>query len=140
MRARTDHGYVYLDLVRGLAALAVFAAHLRNFLFDDFSGSPKTHPLYTIFYFLTGFGHQSVVTVFVLSGFLIAAFLAAGLMRGKRMPPGIDVLALYLALFLSILADARGIYLLFEKQTGRVKKALLRTGGVADPCPAHGSL
>jgi peptidoglycan/LPS O-acetylase OafA/YrhL len=60
-----------LDLVRGLAALAVFLGHLRGFLFVEHAKLPKTNVLVDLFYALTGFGHQAVMVFFVLSGFLI---------------------------------------------------------------------
>ena len=61
----------YLDLARGLAALAVMAGHLRSFLFVDYAESPVRGILWQAFYLLTGFGHQMVMIFFVLSGFLI---------------------------------------------------------------------
>jgi len=60
-----------LDLVRGVAALAVLLGHLRAFLFVEHSVVTGRNALTDIFYALTGFGHQAVVIFFVLSGFLI---------------------------------------------------------------------
>lgn len=60
-----------LDLVRGLAALAVFLGHFRGFLLVEQAKLPKTNVFIDLFYTLTGFGHQAVVVFFVLSGFLI---------------------------------------------------------------------
>ena len=62
--------YDWLDLIRGLAALAVFIGHLRVICFSDV---PFTHlDLFgKLIFFLTGFGHISVIIFFVLSGFLI---------------------------------------------------------------------
>jgi len=60
-----------LDLVRGLAALAVFLGHLRGFLLVEHDKLSRTNVFIDLFYTLTGFGHQAVVGFFVLSGFLI---------------------------------------------------------------------
>jgi peptidoglycan/LPS O-acetylase OafA/YrhL len=58
-------------MLRGLAALAVCAGHLRAFLLVDFGevGSPGI--LDRLFYFATGLGHQAVLVFFVLSGYLV---------------------------------------------------------------------
>jgi peptidoglycan/LPS O-acetylase OafA/YrhL len=62
-----------LDILRAVAACAVMVGHLRTLFFVDFQhlGS-RSLPL-TALYFLTGFGHQSVMVFFVLSGFLISS-------------------------------------------------------------------
>jgi peptidoglycan/LPS O-acetylase OafA/YrhL len=60
-----------LDLVRGVAALAVFIGHLRGFLFVEHSKLPHTNVLIDLFYTSTGFGHAAVMVFFTLSGFLI---------------------------------------------------------------------
>jgi peptidoglycan/LPS O-acetylase OafA/YrhL len=62
--------YPYLDLIRGLAALAVFFGHARSLFFVDYQ--PGSGLLARLFYFSTGFGHQSVMVFFVLSGFFIS--------------------------------------------------------------------
>lgn len=59
-----------LDLVRGLAAIAVATGHLRAMMFESYSND--LGPLAGIFYFLTGFGHQAVIIFFVLSGFFVS--------------------------------------------------------------------
>lgn len=60
-----------LDLLRGVTAFAVFMGHLRTLYFMDYA-SIKGDKIAQIFFFLTGFGHQSVIIFFVLSGFFIA--------------------------------------------------------------------
>ena len=62
-----------LDVMRAVAACAVMFGHLRTLFFVDFQhlGS-RSRPL-EVLYFLTGFGHQSVMVFFVLSGFLISS-------------------------------------------------------------------
>jgi peptidoglycan/LPS O-acetylase OafA/YrhL len=62
--------FPWLDLIRGLAALEVFLAHLRTLFFENFLFGQKTI-LKSIFYYSTGFSHQAVIIFFVLSGFLI---------------------------------------------------------------------
>ena len=59
------------DAVRGMAALAVCAGHLRAFFFVDFSAVPAPSLFDRLFYLATGLGHQAVVVFFVLSGWLV---------------------------------------------------------------------
>ncbi len=68
--APTPH-WVWPDVFRGLAALAVCAGHLRAALFVDHAQSPNVGALGTAFYASTGLGHQAVMVFFVLSGFLV---------------------------------------------------------------------
>jgi peptidoglycan/LPS O-acetylase OafA/YrhL len=78
--ASSDH----LDLVRGLAALAVMLGHLRKLFFVD---SPEirghSNLLLEIMYFATGFGHEAVMIFFVLSGFLVGGSVLRGRMDGE---------------------------------------------------------
>jgi peptidoglycan/LPS O-acetylase OafA/YrhL len=77
-----NNKFYWLDLLRGLSAIAVFAGHLRSFFFLDYTQiSPNI--LAKIFYFLTGFGHQSVIIFFVLSGFFIAKTIQESVEKGK---------------------------------------------------------
>ena len=64
----------HLDLMRGLAAVAVLISHLRNLFFVDyFQLTPDRKGVFAaLIYFITGLGHQAVIIFFVLSGFLIA--------------------------------------------------------------------
>lgn len=63
--------YVWLDLIRGIAAILVCGGHLRAAMFDSYSGIINANILEKGFYFVTGLGHQAVIVFFVLSGFLI---------------------------------------------------------------------
>ena len=63
----------HLDLIRGVAALAVMWGHLRTLFFVDFGHLQNPGWLLKIIYFSTGFGHQAVMVFFVLSGFLISS-------------------------------------------------------------------
>jgi peptidoglycan/LPS O-acetylase OafA/YrhL len=60
-----------LDLVRGIAALAVCGGHLRAFIFVDWGDLHQKNALNAIFYLLTGYSHPAVVAFFVLSGYLV---------------------------------------------------------------------
>ena len=66
-----DKKYMWLDLCRGLSALAVLAGHLRNAIFIDFSQLNESSFVEKIFYFTTSLGHQAVMVFFVLSGFFV---------------------------------------------------------------------
>jgi peptidoglycan/LPS O-acetylase OafA/YrhL len=63
--------YIYLEFIRGFSALLVFLGHARAIMFSDFSKN-NTNLFSNFFYFITGFGHQSVIVFFVISGFFIA--------------------------------------------------------------------
>ena len=71
-----------LDLLRGVTAFAVFMGHLRTLYFVDYS-SIKGDKTAQIFFFLTGFGHQSVIIFFVLSGFFIAKTIQTSIELNK---------------------------------------------------------
>lgn len=60
-----------LDLVRGMAAFAVCAGHLRAAIFLDYSQISTHSILQKLFYALTSLGHEAVVIFFVLSGFFV---------------------------------------------------------------------
>jgi peptidoglycan/LPS O-acetylase OafA/YrhL len=68
--------FVHLDFLRGMAALAVLANHLRAFLIYPLTNSTNVTSVGKTFYFFTGFGHLAVIIFFVLSGFLICRGIA----------------------------------------------------------------
>ena len=75
--ASSDH----LDLVRGVAALAVMLGHLRNlFLVNLSEAARNSNPLVKLVYLVTGFSHYAVMIFFVLSGFLVGGTVLRGRM------------------------------------------------------------
>ncbi|AKJ27917.1 O-antigen acetylase [Caldimonas brevitalea] len=60
-----------MNLARWLAALCVMVSHLRDRLFGAYGELSDPNPLWTAFYFVTGYGHEAVVVFFVISGFLV---------------------------------------------------------------------
>jgi peptidoglycan/LPS O-acetylase OafA/YrhL len=62
---------VHMDMLRGIAAIAVFLSHARDLVFVDYPQLVHPQPLLKLAYFVTGLGHQSVVVFFVLSGYLV---------------------------------------------------------------------
>ncbi len=73
----------HLDLLRGLAALAVAAGHLRAFLFVDFGRVQSAGAFDQIFYLATGLGHQAVMVFFVLSGYLVGGSVLTAFEEGR---------------------------------------------------------
>lgn len=61
-----------MNLIRGLAAVAVLFGHLRELFFCDFKAVGELNPAVALYYSLTGLGHQAVMVFFVLSGFFVA--------------------------------------------------------------------
>ena len=77
--ASSDH----LDLVRGVAALAVLLGHLRNLFFVNLpEASNNSNLLVKLVYLATGFSHYAVMIFFVLSGFLVGGSVLRGRMDG----------------------------------------------------------
>jgi hypothetical protein len=56
-----DQKFFWLDVIRGLSAIAVCAGHLRSMIFIDYPQLPAASFLHKAFYAVTGIGHQSVV-------------------------------------------------------------------------------
>lgn len=62
----------FLDVARGISAMAVAIGHLRSLFFVDYNEVvPGPNFVIKALYFVTGFGHQAVIVFFVLSGYLI---------------------------------------------------------------------
>jgi peptidoglycan/LPS O-acetylase OafA/YrhL len=62
---------IHMDAIRGAAALAVVAFHIRYKFFLDYSEAVSTAWPTRLFYVATSFGHDAVMVFFVLSGYLI---------------------------------------------------------------------
>jgi peptidoglycan/LPS O-acetylase OafA/YrhL len=79
----------WLDWMRSLAAIAVFAGHLRSFCLEmNFNQAGLAGLMMKVFYLITGLGHQAVTVFFVLSGFLVGGsvvneFRETGVLRVK---------------------------------------------------------
>lgn len=68
-----------VDLLRGVAAIAVAFGHLRSLFFVPLAGVSSPSLLIRLFYLSSALGHESVVVFFVLSGFVISrSVLVAG--------------------------------------------------------------
>jgi peptidoglycan/LPS O-acetylase OafA/YrhL len=74
---------VFLDLLRGLAAILVLADHWRNYFFVNFHEVGLHRALLAVPYILTAAGHEAVVIFFVLSGFLIGGTVRRALELGQ---------------------------------------------------------
>jgi len=62
---------LWLDILRGASAIAVCANHLRAAVFVEYAKLENPLLWQKMFYFVTGFGGQSVLIFFVLSGYLV---------------------------------------------------------------------
>jgi peptidoglycan/LPS O-acetylase OafA/YrhL len=72
-----------LDLIRGLSALMVLAAHIRGFVFCDLGELANPNLLTKAFYFLTGIHHQAVMVFFVLSGYFVGGGVLNALKKDR---------------------------------------------------------
>ena len=64
-----------ISLLRGLAALQVAAAHLRNEFLPSMRLMEEPAAWYMALAFVTGFAHQAVVVFFLISGWLVGGSL-----------------------------------------------------------------
>jgi peptidoglycan/LPS O-acetylase OafA/YrhL len=64
---------VYLDALRGIAALLVAFGHVRLMLITDARDLKHLTLLAKFFYFITNLGSSAVMIFFVLSGFLVGS-------------------------------------------------------------------
>lgn len=70
---RNTRASEHLDFIRGVAALSVLLGHLRSALFITYDELHAPSLFVKVCYFFSGFGGESVMIFFVLSGFLIAS-------------------------------------------------------------------
>ena len=83
MKPKAEQRLAHLDMVRGLAALAVCAGHLRAMQLVN-SGDVRAWSFVNKgFYFLTGLGHQAVMVFFVLSGYFVAGSVVDSWTAGR---------------------------------------------------------
>ena len=66
-----ERASVHLDLIRGVAALAVMLGHVRGLFFVDFPFLTNKSLVNRALYIVTGYGHEAVMIFFVLSGYFI---------------------------------------------------------------------
>ena len=107
----------HLDMLRGVAAFLVLAAHLRGYLLPGFNELTQSGILIQVFYFATGLGHQSVVVFFVLSGYLVGGSVIENLLRQHFIWPRYLLrrltrlwIVIVPALLLTLLFDSLGQY------------------------------
>ncbi len=74
-----------ISLLRGLAALQVAAAHLRNEFLPSMRTLIDPSPWYQVLAFFTGFAHQSVVLFFLISGWLVGGSLLNKMNRPQAL-------------------------------------------------------
>ena len=72
-RAISAGASVKLDMVRGVAAVAVMIGHVRGLFFQEYASLAAPGLGTKFLYAATGFGHEAVIVFFVLSGFFIGA-------------------------------------------------------------------
>ena len=78
---------VHLDLLRGVAALAVMAGHVRGLFFEDFQSlGGGARPVLAVVYGATALGHEAVMVFFVLSGFFVGGSVINSLGRWSWRP------------------------------------------------------
>jgi peptidoglycan/LPS O-acetylase OafA/YrhL len=83
--ASSENHDVYLDWLRGLAALSVFLTHVRSGFFVKWSDlDPSSHgPVNYLLFLLTRLGRESVIIFFVLSGYLVGGHALSAFRRGR---------------------------------------------------------
>ena len=77
-RAASQH----LDMVRGLAAIAVLYSHARVMLIQSMEAQ-YISPVARVLYILSNYGHASVMIFFVLSGYLISRSIVRDVAKGR---------------------------------------------------------
>ncbi|MEZ5899128.1 MAG: acyltransferase [Hyphomicrobiaceae bacterium] len=83
--AKIQHA-AHLDMLRGIAALAVVAGHSRGFALVDFATLQNPDLSTKLLYFCTSLGHQAVIAFFALSGFLVGGRALSEILAGCWSP------------------------------------------------------
>ncbi len=117
-----------LDLIRGLSALVVLAAHIRGFVFQDLGELGAPNFLTKFFYFVSGIHHQAVMVFFVLSGYFVGGGVLNALKK-ERFSWSHYALArlsrlwvvLLPALVLTALCDQLGSYFAPDAYAGKLR-------------------
>lgn len=73
----------HLDLLRGVAAVAVLLGHLHNAFFAPFHKSGSRNPFFAGLILLSSFSHEAVIIFFVLSGYLIGTSVLKGVVTQR---------------------------------------------------------
>lgn len=109
----------HLDMIRGLAALAVMFGHVRGLFFLDYPDLTAPSPLLALIYACTGLGHQAVMVFFVLSGFFIGGSVLATLRRWSWKRYLVNRFSrLYLVLLPALLLTAMLDYFAYRQPGG----------------------
>lgn len=74
---------MHLDMLRGLASLAVVSGHVRACLFVHYGDVISSNVAVKVVYFLTSLGHQAVIAFFALSGYLVGGAALKSMIGGR---------------------------------------------------------
>lgn len=73
----------HLNLIRGLAAVAVLLYHVRYRFFFDYSDLVSPSLAEKLLYSATAFGHDAVIIFFVLSGYFVSLSVTSAVHEGR---------------------------------------------------------
>lgn len=139
-----SQSFVHLDMLRAVASLLVMFGHLRSFVFVSYDQLASHNLLNVLVWSATGFGHQSVMIFFVLSGFFITRSIVLDDRKyGFRWPVyGIKRLSrlwmvLIPALVLTALCDNLGLALNGERFYSGLLYSLYISGPAVETGGAH---
>ena len=115
--ARDSSASVWLDLIRGAAAVAVLIYHVRYRFFLDYADLTESSLTAKLFYAATAFGHDAVILFFVLSGFFISRSVIQGFQGTKTDWKSYSLsrltrlyVVLLPALLITLLCDGIGLF------------------------------
>jgi peptidoglycan/LPS O-acetylase OafA/YrhL len=139
--ALTQRASAHLDMIRGLAALAVMVGHIRGLFFLDYRDLPSPSPALAAIYAVTGLGHEAVMVFFVLSGFLIGGSILTAMKRWSWKRYLVNRFCrLYLVLLPALLLTAILDYVAYKQPGGHVYFDLPITHFNAQPLAGRHSL